>query len=199
MSTPQRDHEDYWAQCWAVALGRHLSAQVQSSRPAQDPPDVDFAVRSSDGTATTAWGEVTGAYYGSDEAKWLWRGTPPTQHGKEYCEPDMVVALEARALVDRKRQKYSALTRQRGNGHLLVLLHSPLTTRSTRLAAESSIRHALSDSGSGLVHPFETVWLGYRLPITSESQREDSKDVFRDPTGGDRLNFLKCIWVASSP
>ena len=59
MSTPQRDHEDYWAQCWAVALGRHLSAQVQSSRPAQEPPDVDFAVRSSDGAATTAWGEVT--------------------------------------------------------------------------------------------------------------------------------------------
>lgn len=195
MPAQQRNHEDYWGRCWAVALGRHLNAQVQSSRPAQDPPDVDFAVRWSDGTKTTTWGEMTGAYNDSNEARWLWGGAPGTQQGDVYCEPDAVVALEARALVEQKRQKYSALAQQRGLGHLLVLLHSPLTMRSGRVEAERSIRDLLTSLPLGSANPFETVWLGYRLPFTMASQREDSQYVFRDRAGGGRLNFLKCVWA----
>ena len=199
MPTQKRDHEDYWGRCWAVALGRHLNAQVQSSLPTQDPPDVDFAVRSPDGTGTNTWGELTGAYYDSDEGKWLWGSSLGTQHGVANREPDAVVAHEARALVERKRQKYSALVQQRGKGHLLVLLHSPLVTRATRVATEFSIRDALASTPGGHADPFESVWLGYRLPITVESEQEDPQHVFRAPTSGGRLNFLKCTWATPSP
>ncbi len=199
MAKRQRDHEDYWGRCWAVALGRHLNAHVQSSLPAQDPPDVDFTVQMSKGTATTTWGEVTGAYYDSDEAKWLWGGAHGTNPMGVYSEPDALVAFQASMLLERKRQKYSALVQQRGKGQLMILLHSPLTTRSTRVAAEASMLDSLAIPVSGHVEPFESVWLGYRLPITLPSETEDANHVYRDPTGAERLNFMKCIWAPSSP
>ncbi len=58
--------------CWAIPFGQRINAQVRWSRPDEDPPDVDFHIRRRDGTEMTVWGEVTGAYYNSKEAKWLW-------------------------------------------------------------------------------------------------------------------------------
>ena len=198
MPRQQRAHEDYWRQCWEIPLGRHLNAKVHSTLAPQDPPDFEFEAHWPDGTTTRTWGELTGAYYSASEAKWLWGAVPAPTPGAAYVEPDAVVALEALTLVEKKSQKYSDLVRRAGKGHLLVLLHSPLTTRSTRVAAESAISDALNSSVSGRTGPFESVWLGYRLGFTSPSEREDAKYVFRDPTGGDRLDFLKCIWGASS-
>ena len=198
MPRQQRAHEDYWRQCWEIPLGQHLNAKVQSTLAAQDPPDFEFEVHWPDETTTRTWGELTGAYYSASEAKWLWGAVPGPTQGAAYVEPDAVVALEALTLVEKKSQQYSDLVRRDGKGHLLVLLHSPLTTRSTRVAAESAICDALNSSVSGRPGPFESVWLGYRLGFTSPSEQEEEKYVFRDPTGGDRLDFLKCIWVESS-
>ena len=187
----QRQHEDYWGKCWAEALAQHLDAQVQSNRPNQDPPDVEFQIRMEDETRSTTWGEVTGVYYDSQEAKWLWGSGSENQQGRGYFEPDAVVGTRAAELVEGKLRKYSALVNRHGRGHLLVLLNHPLTTRSTRVDAEIHVRNLLcgipSDSES-----FETVWLGYRLPWTTEDEMEDPKYVFQD---NDRFNFLKCVWA----
>ena len=187
----QRQHEDYWGKCWTVALAQRLNAQIQSSRPNQDPPDVEFHMRKKDGTQTTTWGEVTGVYYDSDEAKWLWGSGPENQQGKGYFEPDAVVGTTAVELVARKRSKYSALVKRKERGHLLVVLNHPLTTRSTRAEAERRIRDLLCGSPRES-DPFETVWLGYRLPWTTEDEKEDPKFVFQD---NERFNFLKCVWT----
>ena len=145
-----------------------------------------------------SWGEVTGTYYDSKEAKWLWRAEPGNE-GEVYREPDAVMGARARELVEHKRNKYRKLVRRRGLGHLLVLLHSPLTTRSTRVEAEKAILDTLETGPSQGVDPFETVWLGYRLPITSPNEQEAPEHVFRDAPNGERFNFLKCIWTRPAP
>ena len=61
----------------------------------------------------------------------------------------------------RKRKKYLELAQRRGPGHLLVLLHSPLTTRSTRVEAEGYIRELLESAPSLDLDPFETVCAVY--------------------------------------
>ena len=61
----------------------------------------------------------------------------------------------------------------------MVLLHSPLTTRSTRVEAEEAIRGMLETGPSAEFEPFETVWLGYRLPWTIPEEKEDPKYAFR--------------------
>ena len=193
MSEKQRQHEDYWGRCWAAALGKHMGAEVRSSRPDEDPPDIDFHIRRRDGTVTTSWGEVTGTYYDSNEAGWLWGSVPGNRGG--YREPDAVLGIRARDLVERKRKKYHELVQRRGRGYLQVLLHSPLTTRSTRVEAEEAIRDMLETGPSAEFEPFETVWLGYRLPWTIPEEKEDPKYAFRDVPDGDRFNFLKCIWT----
>lgn len=197
MSKQQRLHEDYWGMCWAFPLGQHLNAQSRWSRPDEDPPDADFHIRKSDGTKMTVWGEVTGAYYSRSEAKWLWGGRPGNREGGGYWEPDAVLGIKARGLVDRKRKKYLELAQRRGPGHLLILLHSPLTTRSTRAEAERCVRELLESPPSSDLDTFETVWLGYRLPWTTPDEQEDLLYVFRDPTDKKRFNFLKCIWTRS--
>ena len=191
----KRDHEDYWGMRWAIPFGRHINAEVRWSRPEEDPPDADFHIRKRDGSETTTWGEVTGAYHDSDEAKLLWAAGPGK--GEVYEEPDKVAGIRARELVEKKRRnkQYQELARRRGLGHLLVLLHSPLTTRSARVEAERCIRELLEGAPSLGSRPFETVWLGYHLPITSPDEREDPQYVFR--ASGGRLNFMRCIW--SSP
>ena len=123
MSNMKRQHEDYWGSCWAVALGQHMDAEVRSTRPDEDPPDIDFHIRRCDGTVMTSWGEVTGAYYNSNEAKWLW-GAEPGNVGGGYWEPDAVMGVRARDLVERKRKKYRELARRRGRGH-----SKPITCR----------------------------------------------------------------------
>ena len=187
----QRQHEKYWGKWWAVALAQRLNARIQSNRPNQDPPDVDFHIRKEDGTEIKAWGEVTGVYYDSDEAKWLWGSGPEDQQGKGYLEPDAVVGAKAVELVENKRSKYSALVKRQGRGHLLVVLHHPLTTRGTRVEAERRIRDLLCGTPRES-EPFETVWLGYRLPWTTEDEKEDSQYVFQDH---ERFNFMKCVWT----
>ena len=112
----QRQHEDYWGECWAEALGRQLEAQVTSVRPRQDPPDVEFHVRCGDGRKSTTWGEVTGVYYDSDEAEWLWGTAEEARKGKGYWQPDTVVAVHAVELVKRKRKKYVELVKRQGRG-----------------------------------------------------------------------------------
>ena len=190
----QRQHEDYWGKSWAIALGQHFHAEIRSNRPDEDPPDAYFHFRRHDGAGVTTWGEVTGVYYNDEEeAKWLW-GEEDRERGGICWEPDAVLGSKARAQVERKRKRYRELALRRGPGHLLVLLHSPLTTRSTRVQAEGCVRESL-ESASGLdSDPFETVWLGYRLPWTTSDEQEDPQHVFPDPTGAERSNFIKCIW-----
>lgn len=108
------------------------------------------------------------------------------------------MAARARLLVERKRGKYRELAHRRGAGHLLVLLHSPLTMRSTRLEAEEAMLDVLESERSPNFDPFETVWLGYRLPMTVAEEQEDPRHAFADPTDGERFNFLKCIWTQAS-
>ena len=95
--------------CWAIPLGQHINAQVQWSRSDEDPPDVNFHIRGRDGTEVTVWGEVTGAYYNSNEAKWLWGARPGNREGGGYWEPDAVLATKARKRVQGKRKKYLEL------------------------------------------------------------------------------------------
>ena len=199
MSNQQRALEVYWGRCWAAAIGQHLNAEVHSSIPSKDPPDVEFTARSPDGSATTTWGEVTGTYLDSKEAKLLWGRGPQSDEGEVYCEPDRVAALRAGALVQRKRQKYDSLVQQKGRGHLLVVLHSPLTTRTTRVGAERSIQEVLTRPVGRHTDPFDSVWLGYRLPITVASEQEDEEHVYRAPMDEERRNFMKCIWVQEAP
>lgn len=189
----QRQHEEYWGRCWTVLLGRYLCAEVQSSRPDNDAHDIEFRIQRSDGTVTTSWGEVTGAYYDNSEAEWLWGPERPGA-ARGYIEPDARTGMEARDMAARKLGKYRNLADLRGRGHLLVLLHSPLTTRSTRVDAERRIRELLDAETGVAFNPFETVWLGYRLPLTVPEQREDPEHVFHDGKDGERCNFLKCIW-----
>ena len=191
----QRQHENYWGKCWAIALGQHLHAAIRWSRPDEDAPDAYFHVRRHDRAEVTTWGDVTGAYYnGQEEGKWLWDGED-REHGGIYWEPDAVVGIKARERVERKRKKYRELARRVGPGHLLVLLHSPLTTRSTKVEAEGCIRELLESTPSLDSDPFETVWLGYRLPCTTPDEQEDPQHVFQDRTGAERFNFIKCIWI----
>ena len=191
MTVEQREHEDYWGRCWAGALGQLMDAEVSSTRPDADPPDVNFRIQRRDGAAITSWGEITGTYYDSNEAKWLW-GAEDGNRSRGYVEPDAVMGEGARTLVERKSKKYSDLVRRRGQGHLLVLLHSPSTTRSTRVRAEESILDLLETGPHLELDPFETLWLGYRLPWTIPEEMEDPKYAFLDVDGG-RYNFLKCI------
>ena len=193
MSDKQRQHEKYWGSCWAVPLGQHMDAEVHSIRPDEDPPDIEFHIRRRDGTVMNSWGEVTGAYYDSNEAKWLW-GTEPKNKGGIYWEPDALMGVRARDLVEHKRKKYRELAQRRGPGHLLVLLNSPLTTRNTRVKAEESILDLLKTGPDPEFDPFKTVWLGYRLPYTSPEEQEDPQYAFRDALDGERFNFMKCIW-----
>lgn len=188
----QHQHENYWGACWAVPLAQHLGSQLLETRPGDDPPDVDFRIRKRDGTETTVWGEVTAVYCNSNEAKRLWGGSG---EGGGYWEPDAVLGIRARAQVERKGKKYRKLAQRRGPGHLLVLLLSPLTTRSTRVEAEGRVRELLQSARSVDSVPFETVWLGYRLPFTTPDEREDPQHVFQDETDPERFNFLKCIWT----
>ena len=198
MSKKQRQHEKYWGMCWAVAFGQRNCAQVQSSVPDEDPPDVDFLIRRLDGTEVMGWGELTGAYYDSSEAKVLWGEEPRNGEGGVYLEPDAILGSKARERVEVKRTKknYVELVRRRGLGHLLVLLLSPLTTRSTRVEAERYIREQLESPEKQDLDPFETVWLGYHLPYTTSDEQEDLQYVFRDPTDGNRFNFMKRIWTS---
>ena len=114
--------------------------------------------------------------------------------GGGYWEPDAVMGVRARDLVERKRKKYRELARRRGRGHLLVLLNSPLTTRSTRVGAEESILELLETGTRPEFDPFKAVWLGYRLPYTIPEEKEDPRYAFRDAADGERFNFMKCIW-----
>ena len=177
-------------------LGRHLNAQIRWSRPDEDPPDVDFHVRRHDGTEVTVWGEVTGVYYNRHEAKWLWGDI---RRAGGYWNPDARSGRAARDRVECKLKKCSTLAQRRGRGHLLVLLHSPLTTRSTRVEAERCMRELLVSAPCSDSEPFETVWLGYRLPWTTPHEQEDPQHVFLDQTGAERFNFIKCIWIRPDP
>ena len=77
----------------------------------------------------------------------------------------------------------------------MVVLNHPLTTRSTRVEAERGIRELLCRARRES-EPFRTIWLGYRLPYTTEDEQEDARHVFQDH---ERLNFMKCVWTMPSP
>lgn len=186
----QRQHEDYWANCWQVPLCRYLGAhKVQASRPRHDVPDVDFHVWHPDGRETTTWGEVTGAYFSHGEAQWLW-DTESADSSMEYFQPDERIGVAAVQRVSRKLEKYSDLVGERGKGHLLVVLNSPLTMRSTRKEAERGVLNFLTTKTSD-ARPFRYFWLAYRLPETSLDEMEDLPFVFPDNAG--QPNFFKRI------
>ena len=138
----QRQHEEYWGRCWTVPLGRYLCAKVQSSRPDNDAHDIEFRIQRSDGTVTTSWGEVTGAYYDNSEAEWLWGPERPGA-ARGYIEPDARTGMEARDMAARKLGKYRDLADLRGRGHLLVLLHSPscLSMKLSKAAETQRMSH----------------------------------------------------------
>jgi len=194
----QRQHEEYWGRCWTVPLGRYICADVHSRRADNDAYDIEFRVQRTDGTVTTSWGEVTGAYYDNNEAEWLWGAERPGA-ARDYIEPDARTGMEARDMAARKLGKYRNVADVRRRGHLLVLLHSPVTTRSTRVDADRPIRELLDTETGVAFNPFETVWLGYRLPLTVLEAREDPEHVFHDCEEGDRFNFLKRIWSGCGP
>ena len=175
-----------------------MDAEVRSTRPHEDPPDIDFQIRRRDGAVVTCWGEITGTYYDSNEARLLWGPEPGIGGGRSW-EPDAVLGGKARDLVQQKYKKYRELVHRRGRGHLLVLLLSPLTTRSTRVNAEEAILDMLETGLDQNSDPFETVWLGYRLPITSPDEKEDPKHAYPDEPDEHRFNFLKCIWTRPIP
>lgn len=177
---------------WAIPLGQHLNARVRWRRPDGDPPDAYFHVRGRDGTEVLVWGEVTGVYL-DDEAKWLWG--EDNREGGGWWEPDVALGIKAQEQVERKRRKYLELARRWGPGHLLVLLLSPLTARSTRIKAERLVRELLESAPGVPSDPFETVWLGYRLPHTTPDEQEEPRFAFRDRTDWNRFNFMKCIWI----
>ena len=195
----QRQHEDYWGRCWTVPLGAYLGAEVRSIRPDNDAHDIEFRIQRSDGTVATSWGEVTGAYYDNTEARRLWDPSPTENQSGLYVDPDARTGIAARARVAQKRCKYRELAERRGGGHLLVLLYSPLTSRSTRGDAERRIWELLETGPASDFDPFETVWLGYRLPLTVPDQMEDPEHVFPDDSDGSRRNFLKCVWSGHGP
>lgn len=195
-SNLQRQHEEYWGRRWAVALSRHIHADVLWARPDRDPPDCSFHLTHQDGKVETCWGEVTGAYYSPNDAKWLW-DTESISDGREYCNPDSHIAESARASVERKLKKYGELVQQQGRGHLLVLLNSPLTTRTTRVKSEMSILGLLESRPTSISGPFESIWLGYLLPHTSPEESEDPSYAFRESPDSQRFNFIKCIWYRS--
>lgn len=65
--------------------------------------------------------------------------------------------------------------------------------------SEQQIQHEyywelLENPPSPESEPFETVWLGYRLPWTTSDEQVDLEYVFQDPTCEGRFNFMKCIW-----
>ena len=198
MSDKKRQLEDYWGRCWAVPLGQHLAAEVHPRRPFDDPPDIDFRIERPDGTVLTSWGEVTGAYHDATEAEWLW-GSESKDAARLYFGPNAMMAARARERVERKRGMYESLVRRYGRGHLLVLLHSLSTTRSTRVAAEESILALMETGPPPNLAPFETVWLGYQLGITTRREEEHPEYAFRDAPDSNRVNFLKCIWTHPPP
>ena len=186
----QRQHEDYWAKCWEVPMCHYLGAQtVRASRPRHDPPDVDFHVWHPDDRETTTWGEVTGAYYGHRDAEWLW-DSESGDGFRDYFQPDKRIAAAATERVSQKLPKYSDLAENRGKGNLLVVMNSPLTTRSTREEAERRVLKFLSNKTSDAT-PFQSFWLAYRLPETSQDEMEDPPFVFADKAGFPI--FFKCI------
>ena len=145
----QRQHEDYWGKCWAEALAQHLDAQVQSNRPNQDPPDVEFQIRMEDETRSTTWGEVTGVYYDSQEAKWLWGSGSENQQGRGYFEPDAVVGTRAAELVEGKLRKYSGTGEPpRAEGIfwfcsiILVVLHAQHKSRCGNTCSKPAMRNS---------------------------------------------------------
>ena len=142
----------------------------------------------------STWGEVTGAYYDNREAEGLWKGEPVSRPFPGYVGPDETIAARAGKEFGKKRAKYATLAEQHGKGHLLIVLPSPLTTRSTRVEAEKRIRERLRHHDYVGPGPFETIWIGYELPCTSPEEKEDPKFAFRDPTADGRFNFLKRIW-----
>lgn len=190
----KRQNEEYWGCCWAVPLGRHMEAEVSSTRPNGDSHDIEFRIQQRDGTVNTSWGEITAGYINDDEPKWWWSKTPKDA-GQAYHEPDAVIGAKARDCVERKRRKYCELVRQRGRGHLLVVLRSPLTSRGARIEAENAIQDVLETEPRPECDPFNTVWLGYWLPDTSPEEEEDPKYAFREAPNSERFNFFKCIWV----
>ena len=197
----QSRHEDYWAKRWAAPLGKYLNVQdVRTTRPndVATPPDVTFHVRRSNGNETTTWGEITDVYYDETEARLLWSGTSKGQP-RMYTEPDAQTADEAEKRVERKLKKYPALVSEQGRGHLLLVISSPLTTRSTRTEMESRVLARLRGDREPNLHSFETVWLAYRLPYTTPEEQEDLRYVFRDPRDSQQFNFIKHIWTASVP
>lgn len=197
----QQQHEGYWIERWAEVLGqRMMNALVRVRRPESDPPDAWFHVSKENRTEMITWGEVTCAYYDNREAEDLWKGESASwsSPGNLYAGPDETIAAFAEEVFEKKRGKYVKLVEQYGRGHLLVVLISPFSTRSTRVNAEERIREQLRHqerAGSG---QFETAWLGYELPWTSPDEQEDPEYAFQDPTPVGRFNFLKCIGPAQA-
>ena len=187
----QRRHEEYWAKCWVEPLRKFLRAEkIQASHLPHDPPDVEFCIWNLNGHTENTWGEITATYYHNYEAKWLWDHRA-TNSSMFYVGPDENIAVSAVARVKDKISKYDELVGMRGKGHLLVLLNSPMTTHSTRAISEKRILNLLGRQCTDL--PFQSLWLAYRLPETTEDETEDPQFAFSDESGSGRRNLFKCI------
>ena len=190
----QRQHEKFWWQHWATPFANSLDAVHCSANPGADPPDVEFSLELRDQSRLESWGELTGTYAGSIEAAYLWDETPPYS-GLLYSEPDESIVEHTVTTVAKKLLKYQDLVQSRGHGHLLVLLNSPLTTRTVRRKAEKKILPLLVQADQGQSNPFASVWLAYRLGQTSYEEMEKPQYAFPVSGERDRFNFFKRIWV----
>ena len=171
-----------------------MNGKVRVCQPKSGKADAVFYVSKRDGTEARSWGEVTCIYYDNQEAEYLWGGQPRSRPIPAFCGSDKTIADKAAGAVQIKYNKYKAWAQQYGIGHLLVVLMHRLTTRSTRVETENSIRDLLRSPGLADSGTFESVWLAYQLPETVPSEGEPLEYVFPDPTSGVRRNFFKCIW-----
>ena len=197
----QTRHEDYWAKRWAAPLGKYLNVQdVRTTRPndVATPPDVTFHVRRSDGNETATWGEITDVYYDETEARLLWSGTSKGQP-RMYTEPDAQTADQAEKRVERKLKKYPALVSEQGRGHLLLVISSRLTTRSTRTELESRVLARLRGDGEPNLQLIRNGLARVLSAVHDADEQEDLPHVFRDPIDSQQFNFIKHIWTASLP
>ncbi|MCY4128260.1 MAG: hypothetical protein OXG15_03330 [Gammaproteobacteria bacterium] len=178
---------------WSVPFKDFVGVNQCSTGPGSDPPDVEFFITTNDGSKLHTWGEITGTYAGSIEAEYLWADSPKSS-GLIYSGPDDSIALHTANAVAKKLQKYQDLVHARGLGHLLVVLNSPLTSRTPRQMAEDKTIPLLVRASEYARSPFASVWFGYRLGQTSQDEMEDEKHVFPVVGLRSRFNFFKCIW-----
>lgn len=180
----------YWIECWQIPLQRHLKVRsICTTRPQNGRFDALFNTKSILGRRETTWGEVTAAYYSSNEAKFMWDLDGPDRFMNQF-QPDQHISGAVVQAVAKKVEKYSDIVKKLGKGHLLVVMNAPLTTRSTREMAECKVLEFLKTKKNEQI-PFDTFWLAYRMSEIEPVRPEHQSNIYPDESC--QQNFFKCI------